>query len=103
MGYMHIDNLYRAQEILSFKTCYALEKIHGTSANVSWKDGKVWFSSGGEKRERFVTLFDESALIARFAERFLPEDHVVGKASIVWFSKSPYKGVRWDRIFKFIK
>ena len=34
---------------------------------------------------------------------FVPEDHVVGKASIVWFSKSPYKGVRWDRIFKFIK
>jgi signal peptidase I len=34
---------------------------------------------------------------------FVPEDHVVGKASIVWFSKSPYMGVRWDRIFKFIK
>lgn len=34
---------------------------------------------------------------------FVPEDHVVGKASIVWFSKSPYKGIRWDRIFKFIK
>lgn len=34
---------------------------------------------------------------------FVPEDHVVGKASIVWFSKSPYKGVRWERIFKFIK
>lgn len=34
---------------------------------------------------------------------FVPEDHVVGKASLVWFSKSPYMGVRWDRIFKFIK
>ena len=34
---------------------------------------------------------------------FVPEDHVVGKASIVWFSKSPYMGVRWERIFKFIK
>lgn len=34
---------------------------------------------------------------------FVPEDHVVGKASIVWFSKSPYMGIRWDRIFKFIK
>ena len=34
---------------------------------------------------------------------FVPEDHVVGKASVVWFSKSPYKGVRWDRIFKFIR
>ena len=34
---------------------------------------------------------------------FVPEDHVVGKASIVWFSKSPYMGIRWERIFKFIK
>lgn len=77
MGYMHIENLYRAQEILAFKTCFALEKIHGTSANVSWKDGKVWFSSGGEKRDRFVSLFDEPLLTARFGERFLPTDHVV--------------------------
>lgn len=28
MGYLHIDNLYKAQEILLFRTCYALEKIH---------------------------------------------------------------------------
>jgi signal peptidase I len=34
---------------------------------------------------------------------FVPEDHVVGKASMVWFSKSPYKGIRWDRLFNIIK
>lgn len=34
---------------------------------------------------------------------FVPEDHIVGKASMVWFSKSPYAGIRFDRIFKFIK
>jgi signal peptidase I len=34
---------------------------------------------------------------------FVPEDHIVGRASLVWFSKSPYKGVRWDRIFKLIE
>lgn len=77
MGYMHIDNLYRAQEILSFKTCYALEKIHGTSANVQWKDEKVLFSSGGENHQRFAALFNVDALTAKFAERFLPEDRVV--------------------------
>lgn len=33
----------------------------------------------------------------------VPEDHVVGKASMVWFSKDPYgAGIRWDRVFKFI-
>ena len=33
---------------------------------------------------------------------FVPEDHVVGRASLVWFSKSSYLGIRVDRIFKFI-
>lgn len=30
---------------------------------------------------------------------FVPEDHVVGTASFVWFSKHPETGIRWDRIF----
>jgi len=34
---------------------------------------------------------------------FVPEDHVVGRASLVWFSKSAYMGIRWERLFKLIK
>ena len=34
---------------------------------------------------------------------FVPEDHVVGRASLVWFSKSPYMGIRWERLFKWIE
>ncbi len=35
---------------------------------------------------------------------FVPEDHVVGKASIVWFSSGSTKvGIRWNRIFKMIQ
>jgi signal peptidase I len=36
---------------------------------------------------------------------FVPEDHIVGRASLVWFSKSidPAIGIRWDRIFKWIE
>ena len=30
---------------------------------------------------------------------FVPEDHVVGTASFVWFSKNQETGIRWDRIF----
>lgn len=30
---------------------------------------------------------------------FVPEDHVVGTASFVWFSKHPEIGIRWSRIF----
>lgn len=34
---------------------------------------------------------------------FVPEDHIVGRASLVWFSKSPYMGIRWDRLFTLIE
>lgn len=73
MGYAHISNLYKEQTILLFKECWALEKIHGTSAHVSWKDGRLTFSSGGEKHERFVGLFD-ATLFDKFAA--LGHDHV---------------------------
>jgi signal peptidase I len=32
---------------------------------------------------------------------FVPEDHIVGKASMIWFSWQ--SGPRWNRIFKLIK
>ena len=69
MSYLHIDNLYKAQEILLFRRCYAMEKIHGTSAYVAWRKG-VTFSSGGENAERFASLFDREALATTFAEKF---------------------------------
>jgi signal peptidase I len=34
---------------------------------------------------------------------FVPEDHIVGKASLVWFSKSVNYGIRWERLFNVIK
>ena len=67
MGYRHIDNLYKDQSILMFRECFALEKIHGTSASVQWREGRVQLSSGGEKHERFASLFDEAKLIEAFA------------------------------------
>jgi len=33
----------------------------------------------------------------------VPEDHVVGRASMVWFSKSAYAGIRWERLFNMIE
>ncbi len=37
---------------------------------------------------------------------FVPEDHIVGRASFVWFSKSPFVdsflGIRFDRIFRIV-
>jgi hypothetical protein len=70
MGYMDIPLLYKAQEILLFKRCYALCKIHGTSAHISWNVGKLGFFPGGEKYEKFVALFDQEALTKAFLDNF---------------------------------
>ena len=51
MGYMHIDNLYKNQDVLMFREAYALEKIHGTSAHVAYGPGGLTFFS--------AFLFDE--------------------------------------------
>jgi hypothetical protein len=75
VGYMHINNLYKDQRILAFRECYALEKVHGTSAHVSWNEGHLGFFAGGAKHETFVALFDAEALAAKFVE--LGHDNVV--------------------------
>lgn len=41
MGYQHIPNLYKEQAILAQSECYALEKIHGTSAHIKFKAGSL--------------------------------------------------------------
>jgi len=63
---MDIENLYKSQDILLFKECYAMEKIHGSSAHIGWKDGKVSFFAGGCKHESFVALFNQDALAEGF-------------------------------------
>jgi hypothetical protein len=68
MSYLHIDNLYKNQDILLFKECYALEKIHGTSANVKWTGNAVTLFAGGADHVSFEKLFDRDALTAVFAE-----------------------------------
>jgi len=72
MGYLHINNLYKDQTILMFKECYAMEKIHGTSAHISWnvKEQKVKFFAGGEGYEKFVALFDQEFLQSKCSELF---------------------------------
>lgn len=65
---MHIDNLYKNKDILLFKQCYALEKIHGTSAHIKWNEGKLTFFSGGESHEKFKALFNEEFLTQKFTE-----------------------------------
>lgn len=34
---------------------------------------------------------------------FVPYDHIVGKAVFIWFSKDAETGIRWSRLFSFVK
>lgn len=80
MGYLHIDNLYKDQTILRFKECYALEKIHGTSANISLANDTLNLFSGGESYERFAQLFDKQALKEKLSELKIDKIHIYGEA-----------------------
>lgn len=79
MGYLSIDNLYKNQDVLLFKECYALEKIHGTSAHVRWDGTALGYFSGGEKHDNFVKLFEPTLPImtAYFTEHFANRKVVV--------------------------
>lgn len=65
MSYMDIENLYKNQDILMFKECYAMEKIHGTSAHVGW-NGHVYYFSGGVNHDNFTELFNREELEEKF-------------------------------------
>ena len=66
----------------------------------------------GERATHYTFLMDyyfmmgdnrHGSLDSRFWG-FVPEDHIVGKASYVWFSVDPAEGgIRWERMFKSIK
>jgi hypothetical protein len=85
MGYLHIDNLYKNTEIIDlFLECYALEKIHGTSAHIKWNlvdpGANLVFFPGGEKYERFKALFDEEKLTEHFQKMGCAEVTIFGEA-----------------------
>jgi len=75
MGYLKIPNLYKNIDILLFKECYALEKVHGSSAHIAWKDGMVRFFSGGSDHQVFLDIFDEKVLTDLFYQ--LGHDNVI--------------------------
>jgi hypothetical protein len=80
VSYMRIINLYKDQRVLAFRKVFAMEKIHGTSAHVSWKNGVLNYFPGGESLERFKKAFDEQDLIAKFVALGHPEVVVFGEA-----------------------
>ncbi len=101
MGYLHIENLYKNQDILMFRECYAMEKIHGTSAHVSYnpETDEVKFFSGGEKHERFALLFDEPALKSEFKDALEHQTTFYGEA---YGGKQQGMGATYGKDLKFV-
>lgn len=54
-----------------------MEKVHGSSSHISWKENKLSFFSGGAKHEQFMLLFDVTKLTHLFNENFLNIEVVI--------------------------
>jgi hypothetical protein len=99
MSYQHIENLYRNQHILLFRECWALEKIHGTTATVRWSDGRIHLNPGGSDREEFVKNFDLQDLQERFEKLGHPTVTVTGEA---YGGKEQGQGWRYGDRLRFV-
>lgn len=77
MSYMEIDNLYRNRDILLFREVYAMEKIHGTSSHIRWKEKRVSFFPGGSDYPSFSSLFNMEKLTEKFNTHFPDRDAVI--------------------------
>jgi hypothetical protein len=83
MSYLDIENLYKDQSVLLFKEVYAMEKIHGTSAHVTYRGQPcpcLMFSPGGCGQGNFESLFDKGKLLEGFAGIGADEVTVFGEA-----------------------
>ncbi|HAA01053.1 MAG TPA: S26 family signal peptidase [Flavobacteriales bacterium] len=73
------------------------------------KDGKIYINGAESTAYTFKMNYywlmgdnRQNSADSRFWG-FVPEDHVVGKAVLVWFSTDPETGIRWNRVFKGIR
>lgn len=95
------DNIAWYRRIITAYECHKLEErsngiyIDGKKAS-SYTFGMNYYWLMGDNRYNSA----DSRIWG-----FVPEDHVVGRASLVWFSKSsdPDIGIRTERIFKLIR
>lgn len=87
-----------------------IEFYEGNQLEVKGEDILI----NGEKTEKYVVKMDyyfmmgdnrHNSLDSRYWG-FVPEDHIVGKAVLVWFSKDPelglFEGIRWNRLLKLV-
>lgn len=92
-----------------FKEVYAMEKIHGTSAHITFKTNpsnpeqrQLVFFSGGESYERFVSLFDKDKLMAAFEAMTVPSDKDVTVYGEAYGGKQQGMSATYGTTLKFI-
>jgi signal peptidase I len=99
------------------------QTIQLTAANIPWYRRIITAYEGHQLKETKAGIFIDGKKVNRYTFKlnyywlmgdnrynsadsrvwgFVPEDHIVGRASLVWFSKSAYMGIRWNRIMKMI-
>ncbi len=95
---LNLDNLPIYERIISVYEAHDLEVkgadifIDGVKAD-SYTFSMDYYWLRGDNRH--------NSLDSRFWG-FVPEDHVVGKAVFIWFSKDPITGIRWNRLFSLV-
>ena len=97
---------------LTAETAPFYEKIiteYENNENVEVRDGLIY--QNGQlletytfKQNYYFMMGDNrhNSLDSRFWG-FVPEDHVVGKAVLIWMSSDPFSGIRWNRLFNVIR
>lgn len=119
MGYMHIENLYKNQNVLLFKELYALEKLHGTSAHIGFvtdkstkfdmgtkeqhavdetAEGLFEVFSGGTTLNNFYKLIDVHTLPKKLAEMGVSEIAIHGE---LYGGNQQKQGWRYGKELKF--
>ena len=91
--------------------CITVYEHHSVKEEMG-EDGSVTYYIDGQQAKEYTFLMDyyfmmgdnrHESLDSRFWG-FVPEDHIVGKAKYIWFSRDPNTGdIRWDRMFTEIK
>jgi signal peptidase I len=94
---LNADNLFRYERCITVYENNTLTKQNGVilingkpANNYTFKQNYFWMM--GDNRH--------NSLDSRYWG-FVPEDHIVGKASMIWFSWE--KGPRWKRLFNIIR
>ncbi len=103
-----------AETVLTLENLPLYERIISTyeKNTLEVKDGEIFIN--GEKANSYVFKQDyyfmmgdnrHHSLDSRYWG-FVPEDHIVGKPVLLWFSTDKYESfpsnIRWNRLFKFI-